>query len=225
MWESYKARYEDLLAKQSLKKKEGEPNAKVKEFSGGLKAVQSKKGPLLLIEGEKKEDTKFIGWPQGVAFDSMTEELARSFIKEEEDKKQKSIQEVGQWNGQPIIKKGGKFGDYLQCGTISIPYQADEALEKTIERLEAKSTNGGAIKKFKEYEVRTGQYGPYIMKTSLKKPQFVSLPKGVDPSKLTEKEIETLYKTGLESKKKWSKPQATTSSAAVTTTEKTNKKK
>ena len=41
------------------------------------------------------------------------------------------------------------------------------------------------------------------MKTSLKKAQFVSLPKGIDVSSLTEKEVETLYKTGLESKKKW----------------------
>jgi topoisomerase IA-like protein len=59
------------------------------------------------------------------------------------------------------------------------------------------------IKQFKEYVIRTGQYGPYIMKTSLKKAQFVSLPKGVNGENLTEKEVETLYKTGLESKKKW----------------------
>jgi hypothetical protein len=41
------------------------------------------------------------------------------------------------------------------------------------------------------------------MKTSLKKAQFVSLQKGVEGSTLTEKEVEALYKTGLESKKKW----------------------
>ena len=65
MWASYKDRYEDLCSKQSIKTKEGEQNAKVKEFSGGLKAVQSKKGPLLLIEGVKKEDTQFLGFPPG----------------------------------------------------------------------------------------------------------------------------------------------------------------
>jgi hypothetical protein len=41
------------------------------------------------------------------------------------------------------------------------------------------------------------------MKTSLKKPQFVSLSAGVDVTKLTEKDVEALYKAGLESKKKW----------------------
>lgn len=203
MWASYKDRYSDLSSKQQIKAKDGEANARVKEFTGGLKAVQSKKGPLLLIEKAKKEDTEFIGWPSGVAFEEMTEEKALKF-KEEEFKKKRG-DEVGEWNGQKIVKKAGKFGDYLQCGEVSIPYQADEELEKTIERFETKQNGGsGVIKQFKEYVIRTGQYGPYIMKTSLKKPQFVSLPKGVNGANLTEKEVEALYKTGLESKKKWS---------------------
>jgi DNA topoisomerase-1 len=211
MWGSYKDRYEDLTSKQAIKSTTagGEQNARVKEFTNavkGLKAVQSKKGPLLLIEGEKKEDTQFLGWPQGVAFEDMTEEIALKF--KEETTKKKTGDEVGEWNGQPIIKKTGKFCDYLQCGEISVPFQADELLEKTIERLEAKQNGGANQKQFKEYVIRTGQYGPYIMKTTLKKPQFVSVPKGINIESLTEKEVETLYKTGLESKKKW------TSSAA-----------
>jgi DNA topoisomerase-1 len=202
MWSSYKERYEDLSSKQQIKTKEGETNARIKEFSGGLKAVQSKKGPLLLIEGAKKEDTQFLGWPEGVAFEDITEERALKF-KDEETKRKKG-DEVGEWNGQKIVKKTGKFGDYLQCGELMIPYQVDEEFEKTIERLEIKQNGGtGVIKQFKEYVIRTGQYGPYIMKTSLKKPQFVSLPKGIDSSKLSEKEVEAIYKTGLESKKQW----------------------
>jgi DNA topoisomerase-1 len=202
MWGSYKDRYNDLSSKQQIKTKDGEPNARIKEFSNGLKAVQSKKGPLLLIEKEKKEDTEFLGWPTGVAFEDMTEERALKF--KEEAAKKKRGDEVGEWNGQPILKKTGKFGDYLQCGEVSIPYQAGEELEKTVERFEAKQNGGaGVIKQFKEYVVRSGQYGPYIMKTSLKKAQFVSLPKGVDTATLTEKEVEHYYRTGLEAKKKW----------------------
>jgi DNA topoisomerase-1 len=219
MWASYKDRYEDLCSKQSLKAKDGEQNAKVKEFNSGLKAVQSKKGPLLLIEGAKKEDTQFLGWPTGVAFEDMTEEKALKF--KDEVAKKKRGDEVGEWNGQQIVKKSGKFGEYLQCGETSIPFQAGEELDKIIERFEAKQ-NGGAniIKQFKEYVIRTGQYGPYIMKTSLKKAQFVSLPKGLDASSLpnlTEKEVEVLYKTGLESKKKWA--------ANKSDTDNSNKKK
>jgi DNA topoisomerase-1 len=208
MWASYKDRYEDLTSKQALTSgSASEQNARVKEFNNavrGLKAVQSKKGPLLLIEGAKKEDTQFLGWPQGIAFEDMTEEIALKF--KEETIKKKTGDEIGEWNEQPIVKKTGKFGDYLQCGEVSIPFQADELIEKTVERFEAKQNGGGAInviKQFKDYVIRTGQYGPYIMKTSLKKPQFVSLPKGVDATNLTEKEVEALYKTGLETKKKW----------------------
>jgi topoisomerase IA-like protein len=200
MWESYKDRYETLLAKQSLKPKEGETSAKVKEFSDGLKAVQTKKGPLLLIEGEP---VKFLGWPTGVAFDKMTEEIALKF--KETAATARTGEQIGEWNGTPILKKKGKFGEYLQSGETSIPFKHGESLEKTIERLEAKASGStGPIKEFKEYSIRTGQYGPYIMKTSLKKPQFVSLPKDVDPNTLTQKEVEAIFKLGLETKKKWS---------------------
>ena len=202
MWASYKDRYNDLSSKQQIKNGvTGESNARVKEFSNSLKAVQSKKGPLLLIESIKKEDTQFLGWPIGVAFEDMTEELAVQFKEEVAKKKTAAATSIGLWNGHLIVKKSGKFGDYLQSDSISIPYQSDEELDKTIVRFEAKKN--GNIKQFKDYVIRTGQYGPYIMKTSLKKPQFVSMPKGIDPTNLTEKEVEVLYKTGLESKKKW----------------------
>lgn len=192
-WASYQVRYEALLAQPSIK-----GSAKIKEFGGGLKAVQSKKGPLILQEGATKEDTQFLGWPSNTKWEEITVEQARTFQQEQQEKKKGDI--IGQWKDQPIMKKTGKFGDYLQCGSVSIPYQEEE-LEQTLQRFEAK-TQTNTIE-FKEFSIRTGQYGPYIMKTSLKKPQFVSLPKGVDPSTLTEKEVEALYKLGLESKKKW----------------------
>ena len=191
MWESYKERYETLL-RSSANQAGG--SAKIKSFANGLKAVQSKKGPLLLIEGIVKKDTQFLGWPDGVSWDQMTEEIAKAF--------QGGQKPLGMWKDQPIQKKSGKFGDYLQCGAVSIPYQ-EEPLEQTIVRLEAKSS--AVMKTYKEYVIRTGQYGPYIMKTSLKKPQFVSLPQGLDPANLTEKEVEALYKLGLETRKKWKK--------------------
>jgi len=185
-WNSYQARYETL----NVKPGPNAPNAKIKEFGNGLKAVQTKNGPLLLIEGKTKKDTVFIGWPKGILFEDITEEQATQFQPESN---------VGEWNGQPIVKKSGKFGAYLQCGDLSVPFQ-EEPLEQTIERLEAKK-GAGPLKTFKEYVIRTGQYGPYIMKTSLKKAKFVSLPKGINPTTLTEKEVEALYKLGLESKK------------------------
>jgi len=188
-WNSYQARYETMNTKPGPNAKQA-VNAKVREFGNGLKAVQTKNGPLLLIEGKTKKDTVFLGWPKGILFEDITEEQATQFQPESN---------VGEWNGQPIVKKSGKFGAYLQCADVSVPFQ-EEPLEQTIERLEAKK-GSGPLKTFKEYIIRTGQYGPYIMKTSLKKAKFVSLPKGITPENLTEKEVEALYKLGLESKK------------------------
>ena len=197
MWALYKDRHEALSKKAVLSTN----SVKVKEFTNGLKAVQSKKGPLLLKE-LTKGDTIFFGWPTGVAFEEMTEEQATAFVKDEQIKKDGSI--IGHYEDHPIIKKSGKFGEYLQCKDTSIPYQ-EEPLEKTIERLEAKKNVIAPLKQFKEYVIRTGQYGPYIMKTSLKKPQFISLPKGITVETLTEKEVDALYKLGQETKKKWAK--------------------
>jgi len=190
-WASYQERYHALNTKQSS-------TPKIKDFGDGLKAVQSKKGPLLLIEGT---ETQFLGWPVGVAWEDITEERAKAFRNEKQEEKKGEI--VGSWRDQPIYKKTGKFGEYLQCGDLSIPYQIEEEAA-TIARFEAK-TQTGPLKQFKEYVIRTGQYGPYIMKTSLKKAQFVSLPNGVNPATLTEKEVEAIYKLGMESKKKWKK--------------------
>lgn len=198
-WNSYKERYDNLLL--GAQKSSERPHAKVRSFTDGLKAVQSKKGPLLLIENEK--DTQFLGWPVGISFEEMTEECALQF--QEEEKEKKKGNEIGKWNDEIIVKKLGKFGAYIQCGAISIPFE-EEPLEKIIERLETKKNGeNGVVKSFKQYVIRTGPYGPYIMKTSLKKPQFVSLPKGIDISALSEKEAEGLYQIGLNAKKKWKK--------------------
>ena len=186
MWDSYKERYEELNSKN------GANGAKVKEFNG-IKAVQTKKGPLLLIEGIK---TEFLGWPSGVTFEDMTEEIALQF--------KGTKQEIGTWNNEPIIKKTGKFGEYLQCGDVSITYQEEE-FDKTIERFNAKKDAKKDAKKFKEYEIRTGQYGPYIMKTTLKKPQFISIPKGINIDTLTEKDVDALYKAGVTKKQEVTK--------------------
>jgi len=201
MWSLYKERYQTLSSTSVTI-----ATNKVKEFAipnkGLIKAVQSKKGPLLLSEGKTKEDTVFYGWPSGIAFEDMTADIAATFIQLKQSEKEGSI--IGEYEGESIVKKTGKFGTYIQCGTVSIPYQ-EEAVEKIIEKLAAKKEVKQGEVTFKEYVIRTGQYGPYIMKTSLKKPQFVSLPKGVNPTTLTEKEVEALYKLGLEAKKSWKK--------------------
>ena len=201
IWNSYRARVESLGSASESKDRS---NPKIRTFSTGLKAVQSKKGPILLMEGATKDTTQFFGWPKDVTFDQITEEQAIQFQKDQNILRSGS--DFGEWNGNRIQKRSGKFGSYLQSGSISIPFQENEPIEETVRRLEAKQAGGGGaagvIRAFKEFMIRTGPYGPYIMKPSLKKPQFVSLPKGIDPQSLKETEVAALYKLGLEEKKR-----------------------
>lgn len=208
LWNSYKDRYEQLRKggqqKEDKNQKdqgdEKKENPKRREWGDHLVAVQTKKGPLLLIESDP---VQFLGWPEGISFQEMTQEKALAFKQQQEQKNQQ--QPLGTWEDTPILKKSGKFGTYLQCGEESIPYQEGESLDEIIKRFEAKKQIKQGEKTFDGYTVRTGPYGPYIMKTTLKKPQFVSLPKGIPMERLTQKEVEHLYKTGLETKKSWKK--------------------
>ncbi len=90
-WDSYSARYQTLKdGKGSADQgglKPGQPSSdRVRDFGGGLKAVQSRKGPLLLQEPPEgsPEGTKptFYGWPGRKAFLELTEADAHKFIKE-----------------------------------------------------------------------------------------------------------------------------------------------
>jgi len=196
LWESYKERHATLNVNGSIT----ESSNKVKEFTGGLKAIQTKKGPLLLRESKDGNGaTEFFGWPSNSTFEEITEEHAMEFVRKKGDE----LQLLAEHSGVPIYKKKGKFGEYLQWGTISVPFIEEEQYKITIERLEAKRQQQDSKVIFKGYEIRDGQYGPYIMKlqSSNKKPECVSLPKGVDAKKLTEKEIEGIYKLGVEAKK------------------------
>jgi DNA topoisomerase I len=211
IWRSYQDRYEGLLqGPKGIQGAQGQQGAQVAQgpsgqsqdhvkrrtFSGGLLAVQTKKGPLLLKED--KAGTVFYGWPKKATWDSLTDEEAHAFVKSHVEEHTNTL---GEWKGTPLIRKKGKFGEYVQWGTISVSLVQGESLEALQARLEAKEA-GGVLATFASYVIRNGPYGPYIIKTSVQKKQFVSLPKGVDPAALTEKEVAALYQLGLQSKKK-----------------------
>jgi DNA topoisomerase-1 len=220
MWESYADRYQALSKVSSIPSNSSDPSSsfnpsnpssKQRGFIGGLKAVQTKKGPLLLREGTP---TVFFGWPKGVSWESMTEEKALAYERQkiQEQHEKDHPEQVLEWRGKPVCKKTGPYGVYLQWGSLNLPWiegeQPDE-LEKRLDQQPASSI----VKDMKHYIIRNGQYGPYIMKKTQaeiktsKKPMCVSLPKGVDPDKLTDKEVDHLYKVGCEQKRAGPKKQ------------------
>lgn len=166
-WKSYERRYTEWLNKpisveEAAKQKEANFSAKVKQL-GEYKAVQSKKGPLLLKESEDKDPKKtvFYGWPKGISFSNITEAKAVAFI--EEVQKQKEEREKSA--------------------------NSDASEEKSNETI-----NVG------KYVFKTGPYGPYMYNSTLKTKVFIPA-KGIDATKMTEKEAEEFYKAGVEKKK------------------------
>jgi DNA topoisomerase-1 len=207
-WASYKDRYATLSATRgSTTSTAPTTSAKVRDLGENRKAVMSKKGPLLLCEPPTKDGVPtFYGWPEGLAFQDMTSELATAFIAQ----RQAYSAPIGEWRGQPIVKKSGKFGPYVKVGDLSVSVGADDTYEQICAKLDARAegpaTAKGPLKSFKEYEIHNGQYGPYIIKPALKKRKFVSVPKGITIDTLTDADVAALYKAGAEkAKKQWAK--------------------
>lgn len=208
-WASYKDRYERLSTgtATATATTTATTSAKVRELGANRKAVMTKKGPLLLYEPPAKTTpTIFYGWPSSVAFQDMTEELATQFIAQWEA----TNAPMGEWRGQPIVKKSGKFGPYVKVGELSVSVGADDTYEQICAKLDARAEGGpvakGPLKTFREYEIHNGQYGPYIIKPALKKRKFVSVPKGITIDTLTDADVAALYKAGAEkAKKPWAK--------------------
>lgn len=208
MWDSYRVRYNSLLntstvAVNSQSSASLNP-AKQRIFTGGLKAIQTKKGPLLLREGATKEATIFLGWPKGISWDKLTEEKAIAY--EEDQRRQMNPDQIAIWREKPVYKKTGPYGVYLQWDTTNIPWLEGETIEEMESRLEKRINQPSVVKEGKNYVIRNSQYGLYIMKktktTKTKKPICISLPRGLDPSQLTEKEMERIYQMGVEQKNK-----------------------
>ncbi len=196
-WGAYQERYQTFNTQQSQQQQ-----SKQRTFSNGLKAVQTKKGPLLLRE-QPPEPPIFYGWPEGVSWEKLTEDIATLFLQQ----KTQDLQPIGQWNGQPIYRRSGPFGLYLEAAGQRIPFQPDESLEDTQARFDQRHQAPKAVlHETQHYQAREGPYGPYLMKRSnTKKKVFASLPKGFDLTTLPtlkDADMKALYELGLASKAK-----------------------
>jgi DNA topoisomerase-1 len=193
-WASYKEKYEHLKAGKSTV---AAAASRERLFQGGIKAVQSKKGPLLLKEGATKDDAAiFYGWPEGRAFGEITETEVAAFVA----KKQMGGGSVGTYEGNPIEKRSGPFGSYATCNGVNVPCTAEDTEETLQAKFAAKSQ--AFLHRLGPFEFRNGPYGVYMFKPELtgKARKFVSLPTGVDPKVLTQEATIKLYQAGLKTK-------------------------
>jgi DNA topoisomerase-1 len=205
-WNSYKTQYAELKTTKKGSKgaelkaqRAADSASKLKEFSEGIKAVVGRKGPIVLKEDPSgdKEKTKFYGWPEGVDFQTITEEQVLQFIQSIDNPAPSSW---GTYNGTPIVMKKGPHGHYAQAGSLNVKVLNGDTAEMIQQRFEEKSK--ASLHSLGDFEFRQGQYGPFMYKKAAagKKPQFVSLPEGLDPKSLTLEAAERIYTNGLQQK-------------------------
>jgi DNA topoisomerase-1 len=113
------------------------------------------------------------------------------------------------WNGQQVFKKQGPYGNYIETQDISgkilrVSIGSGDSNEEILIKIQAKLTQNEVVAqntlgRWATYEVRQGQYGPYIMKKSNNKgakPKFVSWPSEMSLENIQEKpetEIAALF--------------------------------
>jgi DNA topoisomerase-1 len=195
-WNSYKDRHETL---KKIGTDTAVTNPRRREFGEGLVAIVTAKGPLLLKEGETKEHTVFFGWPAKKSFAELTGDEARAFMTGVAQQKQG--ESMGDYNGHPVLLKKGQYGAYADWNGLRVSVGQDEGLDEIIVKLQAKSENPSRT--VGPFQIRTGQYGPYLMKSAngkTGKPQCISIPKDVDLESLTAQQAGEIFEAGLKSK-------------------------
>jgi len=186
-YNSYKTKYE-MLKKVPAKEIS---NSKKIVLSNGYEAVITRNGPCLVKEKQ------FIGWPQNTEFKSITDKIVEKFI---EEKDKPDI--FGYHEDKPLIRKKGKFGEYIVYNDKNIQLKPGDTVETLIEKLGKKSDT---LHTLGDFIFKNGPYGTYMMKKSTpkgKKPVFVSIPSGLDVKTLTEEAAKKIYETNSTSKPK-----------------------
>jgi len=196
-WGAYKDRYAEL---KTAKGTNGANSARQRAFADGIKAVSSKKGPLLMKEGATKDDTVFYGWPAGIAFGDLTEEQAATHVAGIQAERDASV--LGEHEGKPLSKHKGPYGSYVSWNGVNIPYVEGDTVETLVAKAAAKSQ--AVLHTIGPFEFRKGPYGVYFFKKDVvgKARKFASLPTGLDPKVLTVEAATKIYQTGLQQKAK-----------------------
>ena len=186
-YNSYKDKYEEL---KKVPAKEISNSKKI-VLTDGYEAVVGKFGPVLI------KDKAFLGWPEGVSFKDITDALVEKFIT---DKEKPDI--FGYHEGEMLVRKKGKFGEYIVYNGTNISLKPGDSVESIIERSKSKSET---LHSLGEYVFKNGPYGIYMMKKVTakgKKPIFVSIPSGLDVKALTEEAAKKIYETNMNKPKR-----------------------
>jgi len=196
-----------VIAKQIIKRMGGEKNILVPTQLGisVLQCMLEHFPDLFAYEFTSHMETKLDEIAEGKEWKGLLQNTWDSYreryekVMSEPKVKSLKMSNIYYLNEKPVEKKKGRFGDYVEWNKVTIPFM-EESFEETIRRLEQKQIIKEQPKM--TYIIRDGKYGPYIIKTTIKKSKFISVPKGVDSTKLTQEEIKGIYELGAKTSPK-----------------------
>ena len=157
------------------------------ETDESIFVLYGKHGPVVRRGGDGEEMVRceFAALVKGLDMETITLNQALKLLQFPKD--------LGKYKNNDVTIRSGRFGHYITCNSKNYaiakdinPFSMD--LEGAIKVIEAKNKN--IIKEFKQFQIRNGPYGPYILKDR----KFISIPKDKDPSKLTHKECLEIIK-------------------------------
>ena len=185
VWTSYRDRYEEVM-KGPGKTSEGQTRG---SLGDGYKVLVTKKGPLFVHEADGV--TAFASVPPSLSVAKATLEDAKAAFAASTQAKKGVV--LGTLDGQEVLKKTGKFGDYVTwlspTGEKKVTYKS-ESFEDLCTKLKT-DTVDHTVGPFK---IKKGPYGLYMYRVTTGKPTFVSLPPETEWSKLTVEGAEQIYK-------------------------------
>ena len=184
-WDLYRERYQTIMSGP------GAPSSKCKEFGDGYKAIMSKKGPLFVLEKEGAK-TAFATLKAPLTIATATKEDAIAAFASA-SASAGSGDELGELEGDPVIRKKGPYGHYVTWRTYRLTVKPEETLEAIGPKLlAAPDAIDHTVGPFK---IRKGAYGLYMFRTGSKgKPTFVGIPDTTPYATLTVEGAEALYK-------------------------------
>jgi DNA topoisomerase-1 len=199
-WTKYADRYRSIMDSPPVAGSGGGgPNTK--ELGDGYKFVISKKGPLFVKESEVEGGAaKFASAPATLKPEDATlEDALAAFTLVTTGE---SLGTLGP-EGDPVLRKTGKFGPYVTWKGFNLSCKADDTLETLADKLLAKIAPDAVDHQVGPYKIKRGERGNlYMFKTGgVGKPTFVSVPEDTDWKRLTLEGAEALYKSLLGEKK------------------------
>ena len=186
VWASYRNKYEEVMAsgKTSEDQRKG-------SLGSGYKVLVTKKGPLFVYEADGV--TTFAPVPPNVSVKNATLEDAKTAFAASTQAKQGVV--LGILDGKEVIKRTGKFGDYVTwlspTGDKKISYR-----QESFDDLCAKLKTDTIDHTIGPFKIKKGPYGLYMYRVTSgnKKPDFVGIPPETDWGALTVEDAEQIYK-------------------------------